>query len=229
MSAATESRVREALADRLRVTFESDPCDLRTTEKVDGWVRLTERCWLILEVEEGQHHPSTNVLKLWPFLEKRPELSVILAHVFFATSRAANNSRGELATWLGKRMESSLDGRFQYRRVIADLGDAKWCGLSELTQAVRDARSEDNNAQRIRIDRAKPRSDPFVGRARSGGAVEPPEDIYCGDMPLWSATAARLPFQPRPGGCCVSRRASQAPKPRIRGPLTRAAASACGR
>ena len=147
MSAATETRVREVLADRLRVTFESDRCDLGTPEKVDGWVRLTERYWLILEVEEEQHHPSTNVLKLWPFLEKRPELSVILAHVFFATSRAANSSRGELATWLGNRMESSLDGRFQYRRIIADFGNANWCGLSELAEAVSDARLEGNNAQ----------------------------------------------------------------------------------
>ena len=122
MSAATEAKMREALAAHLQLKFESARCELGTAEKVDGWVRLTERCWLILEVEEGQQHPSTNVLKLWPVLEKRPELTVILAHVFFATSRAARNSRGELATWLGSHMESSLHGRFRYRRLIANCG-----------------------------------------------------------------------------------------------------------
>jgi hypothetical protein len=44
-------------------------------------------------------------------------------------------------------------------------------------------RIESDTVQRIRIDRAKPRSDPFVGRARAGERGSPPANIFPGLTP----------------------------------------------
>jgi hypothetical protein len=35
-------------------------------------------------------------------------MSIILIHAYFNDSKAVNNSRGKLATWVGKKMEAIL-------------------------------------------------------------------------------------------------------------------------
>lgn len=84
---ATERQMAELLGRRLGIDFGT------TTRHLDGWgradrcVEVREDLWLLLEIEGKQHHPSTNVLKLWPFLERRRKLSVVLIHAFEKTGK----------------------------------------------------------------------------------------------------------------------------------------------
>jgi hypothetical protein len=136
MTAEVEQNARDAVAQLLGLTFQVGKPSLGTGEKVDGWIKLTDDRWIILEVEDGQQHPTTNVLKLWQFLDREPEMSIILIHIYFNNSRAVNNSRGKLATWVGKKMETILPGRFYYRRVILNREFSEWKGDQELKEAV---------------------------------------------------------------------------------------------
>ena len=49
----------------------------------DGCVVLADGRLVGLEVEWGQKHPDTNVLKLWPYLKDDSALRVLLVQVFF--------------------------------------------------------------------------------------------------------------------------------------------------
>jgi hypothetical protein len=137
MSKEAEKNVREAIKHLVGHEFEDILPKLGTPERVDGWLKFTEDRWLILEVEETQKHPTTNVLKLMRFLDSNLNISIILAHVYFPDSNAVNSSRGELAAWLGSQMEQQyLSGRFYYRRLIIDRQYTEWTGAEGLLEAV---------------------------------------------------------------------------------------------
>jgi hypothetical protein len=137
MSKESEGKVREAISNLVNSQFEKKRPKLVTNEMVDGWIKFTEEKWLILELEEGQKHPTTNVLKLLHFLNENPQVSIILAHVYFPNSAAVNSSRGRLAAWLGSQMEQHyLPGRFYYRRLIIDRQYTEWIGAEGLLEAV---------------------------------------------------------------------------------------------
>jgi hypothetical protein len=72
-----------------------------------------DRC-VFIEVERAQKHPTTNVVKYWPWLEDDVSRTMILIHLF-----DRNTSRRSLARWLGVKMETELAGRFRY--LSADL------------------------------------------------------------------------------------------------------------
>jgi len=142
MAAADEMLVRDALATPLGLAFENGPLVLGEWGKADCWALLHERCRLLLEVESQQTHPSTNVLKVWPFLEEQKDLSVLLVHAFFVDSRSLRSSRAKLASWLGARLESMFPGRFWYRRVVLDRGAEKWQGFEELRTCIGNIRRQ---------------------------------------------------------------------------------------
>lgn len=118
---ATEREMAELLGRRLGIDFGT------STRHLDGWgradrcVEVREDLWLLLEIEGKQHHPSTNVLKLWPFLEGRRKLSVVLIHAFEKTGKNLRSTRGRLAEWLAQEMKRLLRQRFTYYRVIVDV------------------------------------------------------------------------------------------------------------
>jgi hypothetical protein len=112
------SKSDEELAARLvsrETGIELEPTKL----KLDGWgeadcaCQLANGSCLVLEAERGQKHPTTNVAKLWPWLEKDEQRSIALVHVFFEPN-AAPLSRRQLTQWLGQRMARELVGRFRY-------------------------------------------------------------------------------------------------------------------
>ncbi len=115
-----ERDVAELLSRELGLVFGDTKRRLGTWGQADRCIELTADRWLLLEVEGSQHHPNTNVLKVWPFLEEHPSLSITLIHVFSATARNRESTRGRLAQWLAERMESHFDGRFEYHRVVID-------------------------------------------------------------------------------------------------------------
>lgn len=153
MAKEIENRVREYLERRLNLKFEATHLDIGTREKVDGWIQLAKPWLLILEVEDQQPHPTTNVLKLWPFLEARRDVAAVLVHVYFPTSRAVTGSRSDLATWLGNRLERMFPKRFKYQRL-----DINWVGdtcqgyedLVRTVQSLSHGRTSCSNRSRVK-------------------------------------------------------------------------------
>lgn len=98
---------------------------------------LKPNYYLILEAEDGQKHPRTNVLKLWPYLETEPRVSVILAHVFFQGGKRRDSSRGRLGPFIGQKIAQALGGRFRYCQLVIDR-DSNCIveGLEDLRQSL---------------------------------------------------------------------------------------------
>lgn len=85
---------------------------------LDGWGNVDFYCkhngiLVLLEVEKTQKHPNTNVLKLWPFLEKHTEQKVLLLHVIRPENKAPKN-RLNLCDFAGKKLEEIYPDRFKY-------------------------------------------------------------------------------------------------------------------
>jgi hypothetical protein len=130
-----EADIAQLLSEELGLAFGSAKRVLGSWGQADRCVELTANRWVLLEVEGSQHHPNTNVLKLWPFLEEQLDLSVLLVHVFASTARNRGSTRGRLAEWLARRMEQDLKGRFAYHRVLIG-GAGAAVDLDRLRRAV---------------------------------------------------------------------------------------------
>jgi hypothetical protein len=85
----------------------------------DGLADLGADRYVAFEFELSQSHPSTNVLKYWPWLE-RSKRRLVLVHAIAPDARKRSGPRTDLTVWLGARMQRTLRGRFQYCRI--DLG-----------------------------------------------------------------------------------------------------------
>ncbi len=118
MSAPCDDGVAAGLAQALDLP--ENPACL----PLDGWGscdrhwRLPSGWYVLLEVERSQKHPSTNVAKIWPWLEEHGEARALLIHYFFEWSPGRASSRGRIAAWLGARMQRDLAGRFLYCGVV---------------------------------------------------------------------------------------------------------------
>lgn len=110
----------------------------------DGLADMGLERYVALEFELAQSHPSTNVLKYWPWLE-RSGRRLVLVHAIAPDARKRRGPRTALTIWLATRMERSLRGRFRYCRV--ELGSE---GEDEHLQRARDA------IARIRLDEPQP-------------------------------------------------------------------------
>jgi hypothetical protein len=75
--------------------------------------------YLYVEIEVGQTHPTTNVLKYWPWLDEDERRSLILVQLF-----QGNKHRRSLTQWLSERMTRELGGRFRYFGLDLPLEDA---------------------------------------------------------------------------------------------------------
>lgn len=65
---------------------------------------------LYVETERpGQAHPTTNVVKYWPWLDEDSSRRLVLVHLFFA-----NTHRRRLTSWVAERMEREFGTRFRY-------------------------------------------------------------------------------------------------------------------
>src|SRR3954468_15873817 len=106
MAKCDEISVAVLISRELGVEFSGRKFPLGVWGKVDDYVELRRNQYLFLEVETSQKHPNTNVLKVWPYLEAHPKVSIVLAQAFFPQSPGCNSSRGKLGCWLGERLES---------------------------------------------------------------------------------------------------------------------------
>jgi hypothetical protein len=124
-TAAVEGAVAALVGKAIGVNFGDTRRNTVPWGQFDRCLELQSSRWLVLEVEGGQNHPTTNVLKAWPVLEESPQLAIFMLHVFLSDARARNSSRGRLAFWLGEKMESLLAPRFRYRRrYVGSLGNS---------------------------------------------------------------------------------------------------------
>lgn len=136
MPMETEIRVKEAITALTSLSFEIRGLSLGTKERVDGWIKLNDEVWLILELEDQQKHSPTNILKLWRFLENKTEITIVLMHVFFNDSKVMESSRGTLGFWLAQKIEKLLPHRFYYRRLTIDRTYSNWTGEAELIEVI---------------------------------------------------------------------------------------------
>jgi hypothetical protein len=141
MAKCDEISVALLIARELRVSFSGRKFSLGGWGEIDDYVDLGRDRFLFLEVETGQKHPNTNVLKVWPFLEANATASIVLVQAFFPDSPGCNSSRGRLGCWLGDKLQALLPGRFSYHRLIVARDSCSVVeGLSELRQTLKQAR-----------------------------------------------------------------------------------------
>lgn len=131
-SSYSESTIASIVGDRLGLEFGSERRSLNSWGAADRCIELGDDLWLLLEIEGTQHHPNTNVLKLWPFLEENPQRSVILVHAFEKGRSNRVSSRGRLANWTANKMRSALGVRFRYHAIDVDPSTRRVAGEAEL-------------------------------------------------------------------------------------------------
>lgn len=136
MAREPETLVQNLLSEQLHVRFASSSTLPAKWGRTDGEVQLSDSTILLLEVESTQKHPSTNVLKIWPLLETNNEVSILLVHAFFPDSPGLAGSRGELASWLAKKIETTIGNRFSYHRIVVSREGQPLHGFSELQAAI---------------------------------------------------------------------------------------------
>jgi hypothetical protein len=97
----------------LRVKFQLGELQIDSWGQCDKYATVGDDRYVILEVDgPGQKHPCTNVLKLWPYLEKNPKRRALLIHVCSDVNDLPQTGRARLAQWTAKRMQSSLGAPF---------------------------------------------------------------------------------------------------------------------
>jgi len=118
MSKADEKRVAKLLAKELDISFQDHKLNLDSWGQVDNWAKLNSKSLIFVEVEREQEHPDTNVLKVWPYIEKKKKLGVFLIHCFLPKSPSTDSSRRRLAGWIAIKLEKKFRSRFLYAEVM---------------------------------------------------------------------------------------------------------------
>jgi hypothetical protein len=105
--------ISQAIENTLGITFSNEEFKLDKWGNVDNWCHLSYDTLILLECEKGQRHPTTNVLKLYPYLREYSKIHVVLFHYFFPENKAPKN-RLALCNFLGEILETEFGIRFQY-------------------------------------------------------------------------------------------------------------------
>jgi hypothetical protein len=130
MSKADEVLVTTLVARALSLVFRDKKLDLEEWGEADSYCELPGERFVVVEVETSQKHPTTNIAKLWPWLDARPKVRVLFVHAIMDPNPIPRN-RLRVAAWLGQKMEREYRGRFAYRRLVIRDGAIQQ-GLTEL-------------------------------------------------------------------------------------------------
>jgi len=120
MSLVEERRIADTLGRELGLEFQGRRFELDGWGQADNYALIQKDLLILLEVETSQKHPSTNVLKVWPYLEKHAGATVVLVQVFRTAAKNEKSSRGQLAAWVARRIKRALAGRFYYYRLLCE-------------------------------------------------------------------------------------------------------------
>lgn len=136
MSKSEENLVRRLLTEALGVAFNPRKLDLEGWGECDLHADPAPLRKLGVEVEHGQKHPTTNIAKIWPWLEAQPDVHILFVHAFI-TPNAIPGNRQRVAAWIGEQLQHQLQGRLLYRRLL--IQDEKITdGIGALTRAFHD-------------------------------------------------------------------------------------------
>lgn len=108
--------VSAIIEKQLSIKFENFEFNLQGWGEVDNYAVVGENSYVFLECEFGQKHPNTNVLKLYPFLEENPQISVTLIHFFFREKKTPKN-RLKLCSFIAEKMKNEFGNRFNYKMI----------------------------------------------------------------------------------------------------------------
>lgn len=151
---ASEKRISELLGRHLGVDFGTRKRSLDVWGQADRCIEIRENAWVLLEIEGKQHHPNTNVLKLWPFLKERKHLTVLLIHAFEKAGKNRVSTRGRLAEWLANEMTKLLRSRFNHR-VVIDIASGAVEGAEGVAPLIKMlGKSRTSRSARSRVKRA---------------------------------------------------------------------------
>jgi len=118
----------DRIASALKIKFTDKELSLDGWGHADNYVFLDNNKLLIAEIEIGQKHPTTNILKLWPFLENNPKLSIFLIHVLTNENNVSKN-RLKICHFLGDKLEKLYPKRFRYYYVNGTLDKETISGI----------------------------------------------------------------------------------------------------
>jgi hypothetical protein len=105
--------IADIIGKELGISFSNQEYKLDSWGDADNFYEMNENDLVLLECELGQKHPNTNVMKVFPYLEKHSNKRIILIHYFFPENKAPKN-RLALCDFIASKMENSLKDRFQY-------------------------------------------------------------------------------------------------------------------
>lgn len=100
------------IAESLPFEFQTMEFSLNGWGNVDFYAKKND-VLILLEVESGQKHPNTNVVKLWPYLESETKAKIMFIHVFTPENNAPKN-RLRLCNYIGNKLEDIFPDRFRY-------------------------------------------------------------------------------------------------------------------
>jgi hypothetical protein len=120
VSNTSEKKVAELLQKILSLEFSKNRDQLGRWGEVDRVSKVCSNKYVFLEVEEGQTHPDTNVLKVWPYLEENRRVRIFLIQVFLPKCLKKCQSRVLLSEWTGGKLATRFPKRFRYCRINLD-------------------------------------------------------------------------------------------------------------
>ncbi|MCK9613623.1 MAG: hypothetical protein WC401_06740 [Bacteroidales bacterium] len=112
--------ISEKFGKSLKLDFYDSEFSLDGWGNVDNYAKLSDSSFVFMECEKGQKHPNTNVLKLWPYLEKNEQLKIFLIHYIFPDNNSPQN-RIRLCHFLGKKLEKIFPDRFRYYHIYGSI------------------------------------------------------------------------------------------------------------
>jgi hypothetical protein len=110
-------QISSILEMELQINFENLEFHLNGWGDVDNYAVIDKNTYVFLECEHAQKHPNTNVLKLYPYLEENPEISITLIHFFFRENKVPKN-RLALCDFIADKMKTQFGSRFNYKKII---------------------------------------------------------------------------------------------------------------
>jgi len=78
----------------------------------NGFDKIRNDWEIFYEIENGQEHPCTNVLKYWPILEERLNLKILLIQWLIKKPKSRN--RWELSKFVASKIIKENPDRFKY-------------------------------------------------------------------------------------------------------------------